>query len=132
VKLKKLPRPAGQADHYQFFENQTSGRKFKVKVEMRDGQDPTTHVGGPMAPVAFAVAVSASPIDEEGKALRDRGGRPIVTEYWTHLFTPHEMSLPDFDPEKKVMELVESRIKQGEHRMDGERKLLDFVSKWKG
>jgi hypothetical protein len=130
-KLKKIARPEGQADHYQFFLNEETGRKWKVKMEMLDGQTAQKVVGGELAPTAFAVTVAASQVDEAGKALRDRGGRPIVTDVHMHLFTPHEMSLPNFDPQAKIAEKIEERIKMGEHRMNGEKKLLDFAANWR-
>lgn len=134
MKLTKVKRPAGQAEHYRFFRNDDTRRHWKIRMDYREAAAPAgTDASEALAPSNFALAISASPVEDmtTGKAVRDAQDRPIVTDVWTHTFTEHEMKLPDFDPEARMMALIEKRIEAGEARLGAENKIASLLDAWK-
>lgn len=117
-KLKKTARPAGQSAEYLFVENQDSGRRFKVKQELR-----TTAAG------QLNLSVTLSPVDADGKALLDPAGSPDVTPH-SHTFTQVELSDPAFDAEARVAEIIDGLVSSKEAEIKGRDAVAGVVSKW--
>ncbi len=81
TKIANAPRPKDQRDAYRFFKETESGQEFKSLVV-------TDSVGGD--PI---LKVSVSKVDENGKAVLDEKGEPIVV-WHSHTFTPGELQNP--------------------------------------
>jgi hypothetical protein len=128
--LEKISRPKGQDKRYRFFRNPETGREWKVSLEIREAGGALVESDVPLAPSRFAVTLAASPVDDEGRALRDDEGRPIVTDSWTHTFYESETSADDFDPAQRVAEIAEQRVLAGEAKLAGERKLEALAKRW--
>jgi hypothetical protein len=128
--LEELPRPEEQAGHYRFFKNAGTDRSWKVKLEFREAAPAMTSSNVELSAGQYTITVSASPVDSEGKALKDDQGRPIVTDSHGHTFNEIDMGQPDFDPEKLVMQLIQTRIAAGEAKLSATDKLKSFVTDW--
>lgn len=124
--LKPAKRPAEQSQEYQFFINTDTGQMWKAKMVLIEDEE------GRFAANSVHVSITVSPVDEAGKALRDETDRPIVTDSLTHVFNEVEMSVPDFDPQARMMQIVAERIKIGEARLVGIDKVKALAEKWTG
>lgn len=130
--IEVIGKPKGASERYQFLKNKETGREWKALLDLRTARPAmTTEADVELAPAELAVTVTVSPVDARGKALRE-DGKPIVIDSWTHTFTSTEMLTPDFDPEKRIMEIVAERVHIGEARLKGQDQLKEFVGKWGG
>ena len=121
----------GDADpKYQFFKNKDTGNIWKATIDVkRGGQAFLSRADVEAAPTTLAISVTVSPVDAEGKALREND-LPIIIDSLTHTFTPVEMAEPDFDPMNRVMKIVAERVDLGEIRLAGASKILDIEGIW--
>lgn len=120
AKLKNLPRPAGQSEEYLFVHNETTGRSFKAKHELR-----TSPGGRP------AIAVSISPVDAEGHALLNDAGAPDVKWHF-HEFTEAELEDPAFDVEARVVTILAGSIDAKENDLAARDAIKKLSAKWTG
>lgn len=128
--VKPIAAPAGADTKYQFFVNETTGQKWKATVELRPvRQAMLSQADIETAPAEMAVAITVSPIDDEGNALRE-DDKPIIIDTHVHSFTHVEMSEPEFDPVKRVMKIIAERVFIGEARIAGVKAIADLVDKW--
>ncbi len=118
INLENAPRPDGQRDYYRFFRNAETGQAYKAKHEPRTAFD-----GSP------ALCISVSPVDAEGKALRDPRGEPDVY-YLTHTFTAVELADPDFNLEERVSAILHTAIGAKEEQLGVRTALVDLGSIW--
>lgn len=131
MELTRLERPEGMAAHYRLFVNEATGRIWKVKLELREGEPALVNAPVQLAPSSFAVTVSASPVEDGSwKALRDSEGRPIVTDSHTHLFRETEVAAEGFSAEARIMSLIRQRIEAGERALEGLSQLKAFAEGW--
>lgn len=129
VELEDIPRPKEQADHYSFFRNKTTGRDWKVKLERvpLNPHDPSSELSA----TQLKICLTASPVDAEGKALRDELDRPIVTEPENYVFNEELMAQEGFDLIEHTKGLIERRVEKGEGLIRS-RHSLDLLERaWK-
>jgi hypothetical protein len=116
--IKSTRRPKGQREDYQFFTNDETGGTFKVLRELDQ------NVAG-----QAVVRVSLSRTGPDGKALvEDDLDAPRLT-WHTHTFTDEELRDPDFDPEVRYSEVIESLVTTRENVDNGRDKLRKFLGK---
>lgn len=128
--LAAMARPEGQSDEYRFFTNEATGQAWKVKMLLKEARAADVQASEAVAPANLAATITVSPVDDQGKALRE-GGKPIVIDSWTHTFNEVEMAEPGFDPHARAMAIIAERINAGEARLAGMDKLRALASNWK-
>lgn len=130
--IEVISKPKGASERYQFFNNKETGKAWKAAIDLRVARPAyTAEADIETAPAELAVTVTVSPIDANGKALRE-DDKPIIIDSLTHTFTTEEMLDPAFDPQARVMAIVAERVHIGEARKQGNDKLKEFVGKWGG
>lgn len=129
--IEVIAKPRDANERYQFFHNRETGNKWKASVEIKDA-DAMLFDDLEVAPTTIAVTVIVSPIEDNGKALRDAQDRPIIIDSVTHTFTPVEMENPDFNPEARILRMIAERVELGETKLRGNEKIKKFVDKWGG
>jgi hypothetical protein len=128
IEVISAPGEYGESD-YQFFKNNSTGQLWKAKANILPAHAPMINGDVEAAPTQLAVSVTVSPIDEEGKALRE-DDKPIILDVHMHTFTQVEMADPDFDPSKRVMQIVAERVHVGEARLDAVKKIKQLGDNW--
>jgi hypothetical protein len=128
TEIEVVAAPANAGEQYQFFNNTETGQLWKASVELKVARRATVNdIDG--APTEMAVTVIVSPVDKDGKALRE-DDKPIIIDAHTHTFTSVEMQEPDFDPTKRILNIVAERIHVGEARLTGVDKLNTLAEDW--
>lgn len=114
----KIQRPAGQSEEYRFYVNQDTENEFKAKQSLEENiaKQPV-------------IKLSVSQVDEDGHALVDEVGDPIITTH-SHVFTETELSDPTFDPATVVQQIMEQVIVTAEISMDNRKKLAAVALEW--
>jgi hypothetical protein len=118
VKLVHEPRPPGKSTEYRFVRNDDSGRRFKVKHELRAAPD-----GSP------ALALTISTVDADNKSLPNGIGVPDVSSV-SHTLTKVELQDPNFDPEPRVALMLEEAIATKERELNATALLQRLSAKW--
>lgn len=122
--IKAKAKPKGYTGDSKFFTNPETGRDWKAKLVVNES---STIEGG--AATQIAVTVTVSPVDANGKALTE-DDRPIIIDSWTHTFNTAEMAAPDFDPQERILDIIDERVKAGEGRVEGVNKIRNLVTDW--
>lgn len=115
--------------NYQFFRNKSTGRVWKASSVLQQAFSPMINGDIEAAPTQLAVQITVSPVDDNGKALREND-KPIIMDVHSHTFTTVEMSEPDFDPINRMLAIVAERIHVGEARLEGINKLNEINDAW--
>jgi hypothetical protein len=130
TEIEVVSQPEGyEKTDYQFFLNKTTGQLWKALVAIQQAHSPIINGDIEAAPTQLAVQVSVSPVDKDGKALRDEE-KPIIIDTLSHTFTHVEMGEEDFDPTKRIMAIIAERIHVGEARLDGVKKIKELGEAW--
>ena len=129
MKLEPMDKPEGYEGAYRFFRNVDTGRAWKVKLDLRPFRPAMVEAPVDLAPGEYAVTVTVSPPDDAGKTILE-DGKPLVIDSLTHTFTAVEMGAPDFDPDARVMSIVEDRVALGEARLAAADRLQSMASGW--
>lgn len=128
TEIEVVSAPAGAGEEYQFFKNKETGQVWKASIELKVARRPQVN-DIDAAPTEMAATVIVSPVDENGKALRE-DDKPIIIDALTHTFTSTEMQETDFDPMQRVGKIVAERIHVGEARLSGVSKLNELAVDW--
>ena len=114
---------------YQFFKDD-AGALWKASVTLKTAREPMLgQADVEAAPSELAVAVTVSPVDADGKALREND-KPIIVDTHTHTFTNVEMQEPDFDPSERIMRIVAERVHAGKARVTGVEAIRALTDRW--
>lgn len=130
-KISTIAKPPGSSQRYQYFLNEDTGKKWKAAVELISAS-PVAVDDVELSPTVLAASVTVSPVDDQGKALQDAEGLPIVMDSWTHSFTAVEMAEAGFDPQARVFAIVNERIGFGEAKLAGNEKIKQLADAWAG
>lgn len=127
MKITSVGAPTGADSRYQFFKDD-NGQMWKATAERKVARLALVD-GVDAAPAELAITVTVSPVDADGKALRD-GDKPIIIDSHTHTFNDTELTQPGFDPVARVTAIVAQRIELGQARLGGHKAVDDFVATW--
>lgn len=129
MKLKTDIRPEDKSTDYQFFTNEETGNRFKVKIAATDAA--AMPIGSATAAnTQFGVCITTSLIDGDNKALSENG-LPVIDSL-THTFTDVEISEPGFSLPVRVAAIVSERIEALERRTSARQVLDNINAAWAG
>lgn len=120
MKLKNVPRPAGQRADYRFVQSEGTGRVFKALHELR-----TSDGGRPL------LVVTISPVDDDGHALPNEAGDPDIRPH-VHEITAVEAEDPAFDVEARVASILASSVAAKENDLAARASIKALSDKWRG
>jgi hypothetical protein len=129
--IEPIALPTGASQNYQYFNNIETGNKWKALLDIREARPAQIPGEVETAPAELAVCVTVSPVDGDGKALRE-DDKPIIVDSFTHTFTAIEMAAPDFDPMARIVGIVAERIDLGEARLKGNEQIKSLGDIWTG
>jgi hypothetical protein len=130
TEIKVVAAPEGyEKTDYQFFLNSATGQLWKAAAIIQPAHSPIVNGDVEAAPTQLAVQISVSPVDKDGKALRE-DDKPVIIDVHAHTFTHVEMSEDDFDPMKRMLAIVAERIHIGEARLKAATKIRELGEAW--
>jgi hypothetical protein len=131
MKLKAIARPEGQSEAYQFLQAEgANGSRFKVKAGFgRPGVVKAPDGETDVQSGDFAISVSTSMVDADGKAVVDENQVPIV-DVMSRTFTPADVLKPGFDLDLELATLITERAAAVEARAGAAAKARGLVGGW--
>jgi hypothetical protein len=118
AKLKHEKLPPGQRDDYMFVVNEETGTRFKVLHELRAATN-----GDPV------IALSLSPVDSKGKAVRKTNDEPDI-KWHTRTLTEVELSDPAFDAEAVIAGLLVQMVDEKDTELSNRARAVAISSNW--